>query len=138
MALLMQILRDYFLDIRSARLSRGRFSILFIGLLVVAFVLAILLGAGIGITERFAPGLIDILKSQVAVTRASGLLVLLVFFVSALAIIWAKINLVAKRARDIGWNPIFITVLYLVLTGITGLGLLMALVLAIIPSRSKT
>lgn len=133
----MQIIRDYFLDIRSARLARSRFAVLFIGLLVIGFLLVILLGAGIGISERFAPGLVDIIKSQVVATRAAGLLVLLVFLVSAAAIIWAQISLVAKRARDIGWNPVFVTVLFLVLNGISVLGLLMALVLAIVPGSSR-
>jgi uncharacterized membrane protein YhaH (DUF805 family) len=87
-------------------------------------------------TERFAPGLIEILKSQVEAARAVGLLVLLTFTLCAVAFIWAQINLVAKRARDIGWNPIVITAIYLVLAGVSGLGPFLALVLALVPRRS--
>lgn len=133
----MQVIQDCFLDIRSGRLGRRRFAILFISLLVITFVPAILLGAGIGMTERFAPGLIEILKSQVDASRAAGLLVLLFFLLFAAAMIWAQINLVAKRTRDIGWNPILITVTYMVLTSASGLGLVLAVVLAVTPSRKR-
>jgi uncharacterized membrane protein YhaH (DUF805 family) len=93
------------------------------------------LGVGIGLTERFLPGFAEMLHSQTQAARAGGTLVLLVFAVIAAAITWAQICLVAKRARDIGWHPAVVTVIYLLTTGVSGLGLLVALVLALVPGR---
>jgi uncharacterized membrane protein YhaH (DUF805 family) len=134
----MQAFQDYFTGIGTARLSRSRFAILFFSLITVAFALVLLFGASIGVAERFSPGFVEILKSQIEVIRTAGIIGILAFALCTAAFIWAQINLVAKRARDIGWNPILITAIYLILVSATGLGLLFAMGLALVPRRSST
>lgn len=131
----MQLLHDYVLDIRTARLSRARFAVLFVLLLIAGILMVVALGAGIGLTERFLPGLAQVLKSQTDAARMGGLPILMPFALAAVAFIWAQIALVAKRARDIGWHPVLVTVIYLLSTGVSGLGLLVALVLALVPGQ---
>lgn len=102
--------QDMFGNFTSGRIGRGRFILLTLLLAASIFAFAILLGGGIGVFERLGgtadtPGVEPLAMGSLL---AMGIL--------GIAVIVGQLNLVAKRARDIGWNALLMVVLYLIFT----------------------
>lgn len=102
--------QDMFGEFTTGRVGRGKFVFLtlLLGLSLVVF--AMLIGGGIGVFERLG-GTADTPGVQPA---AFG--TVLAFFVAGVIVAIGQLNLVGKRARDIGWSAPLLIVLYLLLT----------------------
>ncbi|MEO1204775.1 MAG: DUF805 domain-containing protein [Pseudomonadota bacterium] len=134
--------KDYLFEISDGRLKTMPFLVRWLILLAVFIGLAIGIGAAIGMTERLIGGDIDAVRQELSsnLGTAIAILVLLTFFVFA----FAKLNIIAKRARDVGlpgWlTALVIAALFGAAPQVTGhaatggLGMLLVLILAVLPT----
>jgi uncharacterized membrane protein YhaH (DUF805 family) len=132
------VLKDYLGELANGRLTPVRFVVLWV-VLVVAFLAVMLgMGAAIGITERIIGG--DIATTQEVIRQKFGLPALIVLLILGVAFIFAHLNILAKRARDIGLPGWLVAILVAALLGAssqsaTGIGGLIAvLLLAVLPT----
>jgi uncharacterized membrane protein YhaH (DUF805 family) len=136
------MIADYFGDVFAGRLSAKRFLIRWAVLVLTFLVAAIGLGALIGITERLIGG--DIAEVQRSLAENFGGPAAIILLISFFAFAFAMLNIIAKRARDVGL-PGWLTAL--VIAGLSGaatqatgqstsggLGLLLTLILAFLPT----
>jgi len=136
------MLEDYFAEIGSGRLKTSRFIALWLLLIGILISFALLLGASLGIAERLVGG--DIAEAQETLRRAlpiPAVIGIVLFFV---LFAFAKLNIIAKRARDIGLPGWLTAIIIATLSGAAalatkigaagGTGLLLLLILAFVPS----
>ena len=134
---------DYLFEVSDGRLKTVPFLVRWLILLAVFFGLAIGLGAAIGVTERLIGGDIDSLRQSLTSNLGGpvAILVLVGFFAFA----FANLNIIAKRARDVGLPGWLTAVVIAALSGgasqVTGqaatggIGPLLLLVLAFLPTN---
>ncbi|HIC79708.1 MAG TPA: DUF805 domain-containing protein [Kiloniellaceae bacterium] len=136
------MLKDYCGDITVGRLRTTRFIGLWFLLVVLFFLFGVLVGASIGVAEHILGG--DLQNTQQALREGLGLPAMTIVFIAFLVFAFAKLNIVAKRARDAGL-PGWLTALVLAAlsAGTTavggaeaagGLGFLLLIVLAFLPT----
>jgi len=119
----MTLLQEIFGSFSTGRIGRVRFVLLTL-LLSIA-----MLATGFGLGFGAAIG--DWLQSDAAPSwrPAAGLAGLTVFLAVGVAVVVGTLNLVAKRARDIGWPAVWLVLLFLITSGLVGL------LLAVVPGR---
>lgn len=140
----MVMIRDYWGEFGSGRLQTRRFLFLWI-LLVVAFILiGLAIGASIGVAEHLVGG--NIAEAQATLRNYLSVPAIIVIVVLGILFLIAKLNIIAKRARDVGL-PGWITAIVIAgLVGATsqysdpqtngGLGMILVLILAFIPTNA--
>jgi uncharacterized membrane protein YhaH (DUF805 family) len=106
---------DYFGSVMSGRLQSQRFIILWLALMITFVVLGMLIGASIGIAERLIGG--DLATAQKLLAEKLGIPAIVAVFVIFVLFGFANLNIIAKRARDIGL-PGWLTAI--VLAGLIG------------------
>jgi uncharacterized membrane protein YhaH (DUF805 family) len=135
---------DYFGSVMSGRLQTQRFIILWLALMITFVVLGMLIGVSIGIAERLIGG--DLATAQKLLTEKLGIPAIVAVFTIFVLFGFAKLNIIAKRARDIGL-PGWLTAIVLagLIGGSTqavgpgsagGLGMLLLIVLAFVPTNA--
>ncbi|WP_210394686.1 DUF805 domain-containing protein [Motiliproteus sediminis] len=90
----------YFGEIKTGRLTRLRYLGYSLLLLIIILLLTLLLGLVLGAVEQLVGG--DIVTTQQRLADLFGLPALLVITLTGAAATFAGLNLMAKRARDIG------------------------------------
>lgn len=134
---------DYFGSVSDGRLGTRRFIMLWLVLIAGFVILGLLIGASIGVAERLIGG--DVEAVRKTLSQNFGLPVIIALAVIFVAFAFANLNILAKRARDVGL-PGWITAIVIAgLSGgvsqatgsgaVAGLGLLLTLILAFIPSN---
>ncbi|MEM6495620.1 MAG: DUF805 domain-containing protein [Pseudomonadota bacterium] len=136
------MMRDYFLEIFDGRLRPIPFLVRWLALIVLMFGLAIGTGAAIGLTERIVGG--DLQALQQELLSSLGGPVVIAVLIAFLAFAFANLNIIAKRARDVGLPGWITAVLIAALSGgasqatgeptTGGLGLILLIVLALMPT----
>ncbi len=138
--------RDYLGDVASGRLGRGRFILLWLisGIVLFLVLFAALLAFGLLGT---AMARIGGDPGQPLFIDMAPLPLLVAMAVIVLGYLFANLNIVAKRARDIGLPGWLIAFGYALVYGATiqlgdqgttiGAGLLIAIVLALVPGRRR-
>ena len=138
------MLRDYFGEIGEGRLERRRFVFLWLLLLALFIGFGALIGLSIGIAEHLAGG--DLRTAQQMLRENLAVPAVLAIAIFVLAFVFAKLNIIAKRARDTGL-PGWITAIVIAgLIGTTsqladaaatsgGVGMLLLIVLAFVPTN---
>lgn len=106
-------------------ISRGPFIVRAILYNVLPVAVAIALGLGAGIAHQLG------LTAQTPAAAPLGLAALILMLLVGLVFIWLMIRLVAARARDIGWSPLLVVAVYLVLVQLP------LIVLALVPGKSR-
>lgn len=135
---------DYFGSVMSGRLQTQRFIILWLALMITFVVLGMLIGVSIGIAERLIGG--DFATAQKLLAEKLGIPAIVAVFAIFVLFGFAKLNIIAKRARDIGL-PGWLTAIVLagLIGGSTqavgpgsagGLGMLLLIVLAFVPTNA--
>lgn len=89
------MIKDYFGEWSSGTLGRGRFAALYLGIVVIAFIVMFALFNGVFASTEGATGPRNLINNLPPIT--SGLLTILM-----LALQIAALNIVGKRGRDIG------------------------------------
>jgi uncharacterized membrane protein YhaH (DUF805 family) len=108
-------------DIQSGRLQRLGFLGANLLVSLMAALLAFGIGAAIGAAERMAGG--EVLEHELALADSLGTTGVLVFAVLFALLLMAQLNLMAKRARDMGLPVPWLLVLgWLVLSGLVSSG----------------
>lgn len=135
------MLTDYFGAIKSGKLLRMRFVGLWVLLIFIFIGFAIAIGVGLGVSEHLIGG--DLAAAQNALRGAFAIPAMIIIGVLVLAFIFANLNIVAKRARDVGL-PGWITSIIIALLsgggsqvsggGGGGIGGLLLLILVFLPS----
>lgn len=136
------MIRDYLGEAGSGRLQTQRFILLWLSLMIAFIAFGLLFGAGIGIAERLIGG--DLQAAQQLLIETVGLPAVVGIAVVLLVFAFAKLNIMAKRARDIGL-PGWLTAVILagLIGGSTqaigpnasgGLGMVLLIVLAFVPT----
>lgn len=122
------VLADMFGSFSSGRIGRLRF--IGLTLLLDAALIAVGLTFGLfaGIMERLDP--YRTLTATGPILPALGLTAFTIIIAVSLLVIFGTLNLVAKRARDIGWSPELMLILCVMFSGITWI------VLAIVPGKA--
>ena len=94
------MISTYFGDIRNGSLKRLPYLgySLLLGVIVLAFVFAVVLAIGAG--EHLLGG--DLTKAQQTLRETLGIPFFIVFVLFLLVVFFASLNIAAKRARDIG------------------------------------
>ncbi len=136
------MLKDYFGDVRIGRLETPRFVVLWVMLVVFFVIVGLLLGAGIGIAEHILGG--DLATARASLRQQLAMPAVIAVAIGFILLAFAKLNIVAKRARDIGL-PGWLTAI--VIAGLVGgasqlapgasaggLGMLLLIVLAFVPT----
>ncbi len=135
---------DYFGSALSGRLQTKRFIILWLALMLAFAAFGLLIGASIGVAERLIGG--DLATAQKLLIEKLGLPAIIGVFVIFILFAFAKLNIIAKRARDIGM-PGWLTAILLagLIGGSTqavgqasagGIGMLLLIVLAFVPTNA--
>ncbi len=138
------MLRDYFGEIVDGRLARRRFVFLWLFLLALFIGFGALIGVSIGIAEHLVGG--DLKTAQQMLREKLAVPAVLAIAIFLLAFVFAKLNIIAKRARDAGL-PGWITAI--VIAGLIGtasqlansaatsggVGMLLLIVLAFVPAN---
>lgn len=106
--------QDMFGSFSSGRIGRLRFVGLTILLALVFAIVGISLGGFAAISEKLSEA-----GGAAPYAPRLGGAGLLVFLIAGIALFVGTLNLVAKRARDIGWSPVLLIILYLFFNGIT-------------------
>lgn len=112
------MLKRYFGEIRTGRLTRLGYLGYSLLLMLIALSLALLLGVLLGVAEKVTDT--DLAAAQHQLAEQFGFAAVLVIGLVGLLFTFAGLNLMAKRARDIGlpgW--IFIAVLYALELGLS-------------------
>lgn len=117
------MLNEMFGSFSSGAIGRARFILGTIALAVVAVVLVIALGGGAGVYDR-------VTGTSGGTPTLSGIALLFLVVVMG-AYVVGNLNLVAKRARDIGWSPLLMVILYIIGSGVVWI------VLAVVPSQPQ-
>lgn len=104
------MLRDYFGDFATGRVKSGQFIALWLVLFVAFIAFGVLIGIGIGVAEQMLGG--SILDAQLALRTNIGPIALVIIFVVCCAFMVAKLNIIAKRFRDIGLPGWLTTVIF--------------------------
>lgn len=136
------MLKDYFGDVRMGRLKTSRFVVLWVMLVVFFVLVGLLLGAGIGIAEHVVGG--DLATAQASLREQLAMPAIIAVAIGFILLVFAKLNIVAKRARDIGLPGWLTAIVIAGLVGGTsrlapgaaagGLGMLLLIVLAFVPT----
>jgi uncharacterized membrane protein YhaH (DUF805 family) len=138
------LVKDYWGSFSSGRLGRKRFIGLWVLLIVTVILLGLVVGVGIGIAENLVGGNLteaqDTLRQRFSVPAVIGIAL------AGLLFLVAKLNIIAKRARDIGLPGWITTIVIAGLVGVVsqgseptmggGLGMLILIVLALIPTNA--
>ena len=135
---------DYFGSVTSGRLQTQRFIILWLALMIAFVVLGMLIVVSIGIAERLIGG--DLATAQKLLAEKLGIPAIVAVFAISVLFGFAKLNIIAKRARDIGL-PGWLTAIVLagLIGGSTqaagpglagGLGMLLLIVLTFVPTNA--
>ncbi len=136
------MLKDYLGHFANGRLGRRRYVGLWLGIigfLILAMLLVLVaVGVGVGLAEGELADLPDRVAAELGFPAIAVLIAL------ALVAMVANLNIVAKRARDTGLPGWPVAVVYLLVSGggsqagesgsVGGLGLLIMLILAVIPT----
>lgn len=101
------MLKDYFGEWTSGRLGRGRFAILYVTLLVVAFVAALALFSGLVFPTDQATGPRNLVNNLPPIAKG-----LMSIFLIGMQI--AALNIVGKRGRDAGLPAILAIIAFIV------------------------
>ena len=117
--------RDMFGSFSAGSIGRLRF----IGLTILLFVILIATALSLGLFAGFLHQTIPDERVTAAVPMF-GFGAFVIMGIVAVAATIGMLNLVAKRARDIGWNPVLPVILYVVFSG------LVWIVLAIVPGTN--
>jgi uncharacterized membrane protein YhaH (DUF805 family) len=136
------MVRDYFGDFANGRLKSIPFMVRWLVLLAIFFGVLIGIGAAIGITERLAGGDVEALQRELAQNLGGPFAIAMLVFLVLVLI--ANLNIIAKRARDVGL-PGWLTAIGIAglsggisqvagPTGTGGLGLLLLIVLTFLPT----
>jgi uncharacterized membrane protein YhaH (DUF805 family) len=135
--------KDYCSEGSNGRLTSIPFLIRWLALLAIFFVLLIGLGAAIGLTERIVGGDLEALRQRLTSNLGGPVAILLL--IAFLVFAFANLNIIAKRARDVGlpgWlTAIVIGALSGGATQVTGqaatggLGVVLLLILAFLPTN---
>jgi len=136
------MLRDYFGDFANGRLKSIAFLVRWLVLLAIVFGVLIGIGAAIGVTERLAGGDIATLQRELAQSLGGPFAIAMLVFMGLVLI--ANLNIIAKRARDVGL-PGWVTAI--VIAGLSGtasqagghiatgsVGLMLLIVLTFLPT----
>lgn len=133
--------RDYFLEIFDGRLGPMPFITRWLVLIVLMFGLVIGAAAAIGLTERLVGGDLQALQQEL-LSSLGGPFAIMVL-VAFLAFAFAHLNIIAKRARDVGLPGWITAILIAALSGgvtqatgeatTSGLGLMLLIILALLP-----
>lgn len=118
------MLHDAFRSFSGGRISRMRFVVTTLALALAVIVVGLAMGAGAGVLERLAGT--EAVHASAPALGGGGLLLFLL--TGGLAIL-GTLNLVAKRARDIGWGVPLALLLFILFSGITWI------VLAVVPGK---
>jgi len=135
--------KDYFGEIHDGRLKTGRFIILWLILMAVFVCFGIAVGVSIGVAEHLVGG--DLASAQKLLRETLALPAVIAVAIFFLLFLFTKLNIIAKRARDIGLPGWLSAVIIAGLVGMTsqttgyataggGIGMLLLLVLAFVPS----
>lgn len=116
---------DMFGSFSAGSIGRLRFIGLTILLAVILMATALSLGIFAGVIHHVFPG-----ERVTAAVPVLGFGAFAIMGTVAIAVTIGMLNLVAKRARDIGWSPVLLVILYVVFSGIVWI------VLAIVPGMS--
>lgn len=103
------MITDYFGAIANGRLGPMRFIMLWFLLVALFVVMGLLIGAAIGAAEHMVGG--DLKSAQKTIREALSIPAIVAFGLFCLLMMFAKLNIVAKRARDIGlpgWLSAFV------------------------------
>ena len=133
---------DYLGSVMSGRLRTQRFIMLWLGLMIAFVAIGMLIGVSIGIAERAIGG--DLATAQKLLAEKLGIPAIVAVLVIFVLFGFAKLNIIAKRARDIGL-PGWLTAIVLagLIGGSTqavgagtagGFGMLLLIVLAFVPT----
>lgn len=133
---------DYFGSVGSGRLHTLRFIVLWFALATSFIALGLLIGVSIGIAERLVGG--DLATAQKLLAEELGMPAIFAAFALFVLFGFAKLNIIAKRARDTGL-PGWLTAI--VLAGLIGgssqmvgtevaggVGMLLLILLAFVPT----
>ena len=135
---------DYLGSALSGRLQTKRFIILWLALMLAFVAFGLLIGASIGVAERLIGG--DLATAQKLLIEKLGLPAIIGVFVIFILFAFAKLNIIAKRARDIGL-PGWLTAIVLAgliggstqavgQTSAAGIGMLLLIALAFVPTNA--
>lgn len=122
------VFRDMFGSFSSGRIGRLRFVGLTLLLDVALVAVGLLFGLFAGVMERLDP--YRTLTANGPILPALGLTAFTIIVAVSLLVIFGTLNLVAKRARDIGWSPELLLILCVMFSGVTWI------VLAIVPGKA--
>jgi uncharacterized membrane protein YhaH (DUF805 family) len=89
---------DYFGSVTSGRLQTRRFVVLWLALIIAFIAIGLLIGVSIGIAERAIGG--DLATAQKLLTEKLGTPAIVAVFLIFVLFLFAKLNIIAKRARD--------------------------------------
>lgn len=112
---------DMFGNFTEGKIGRVRFVIMTALLAIALYALAVAMGG--------AAAIYDYLTGTIGGSPEVSMAGFLIFLAAAAAWFVSTLNLVAKRARDAGWNPLVVVLLYIVFSG------LVWIVLALYPGR---
>ncbi|MBY8975106.1 DUF805 domain-containing protein [Rhodobacteraceae bacterium NNCM2] len=136
------MLKDYFGEFSSGRVVTNQFIALWLILFVAFILFLILIGFGIGIAGQMMGSSIQ--EAQVTLRTNLGPVAIFVIFATCLALFIAKLNIIAKRARDAGLPGWLTAIIFAIIIGsaaqvvdeatMGGLSLLMLVILAFIPT----
>lgn len=137
------MLKDYFQEIKTGKLGRKRFIILWIMMFVIMIVAMIGVGVSFGVAEHIVGG--DLAAAQDKLRGAFAIPAIIIFALVVIAFIFANLNIVAKRARDVGLPGWISSIVITLLSGGGhqvagsggggGIGALLLLILAFIPTN---
>ncbi len=137
------MLKNYFGDFKIGKLQTKRFTILWIVLVLFFLACCLAVGFSIGIAEHLVGG--DLAQAQQLLREKLAIPAIVIVLLSGLAFLFAKLNIIAKRARDIGF-PGWLSAIVLagLIGGVTqgatgtvagGIGALILILLAFLPSN---
>lgn len=138
------MLGDYFGEIGCGRLNTRRFLLLWLVLVAVFVLFGILIGASLGIAEHIIGG--DLRSAQTMLRERFALPAILAVAAFFIFFAFAKLNIIAKRARDTGLPGWLTAIIIAGLIGGSsqvvdhssagGIGFLLIIVLAFIPTNA--
>lgn len=138
------MIRDYLGEFSDGRLQTRRFLILWVVLVVAFIVLGLAVGVLIGVSEQVVGG--NIAEAQETLRQYLSLPAIIAVVLIGILFLIAKLNIVAKRARDIGLPGWITAIVFAGLVGTAsqfsesqamgGMGMILLLILAFIPTNA--
>jgi uncharacterized membrane protein YhaH (DUF805 family) len=136
------MLKDYFGAVTTGKLKRLRFVGLWVALIVAFFGFGILVAASIGVAEhmigRDLAAAQNIIREKLAIPAIVGVVA------AVLAVGFANLNIMAKRARDVGLPGWITAIVIAAMSGSAsqmmdtnlsgGMGGILLIILAVLPS----